>query len=155
MSREVLLGMGEQDLSGPTKAVGLTCDVRIGRNSSTLCCLPFLCLQMGSCVPVTTEGSSQRQKSRPSSTAWSSFLVSNVPPCVAALSGHSESKLVPGAWWWRAHRRRDLVQLEGDVWDLSVSLCVAPSKDDICFLTSLFISVAVHQGPGVQNLEKI
>lgn len=34
---------------------------------------------MGSCAPVTTEGSSRRPKSRPSSTAWSSFSVSHVP----------------------------------------------------------------------------
>lgn len=38
---------------------------------------------------------------------------------------------------------------------MELSLFVAPSKDDICFLIPLFINIVVHQGPGVDDLEKI
>jgi hypothetical protein len=88
MPKEGLLGIGEQNMSGPVlvnyACLSFTVSIGKARNCHTMSTSFYhvpLYLQMGNCVPATTEDSSQRQKPRPSSIASSSFLVSSVSFC--------------------------------------------------------------------------
>lgn len=128
ISKEVLLGIGKQDISGPVTARGLT-PMFVLAETALHFTTAFLYLQMESCASVTTEGPSQRQKSKPSSTAWSSFLVSNVHPGGAELSDIPNTNLCLGPGGGEPTGERNLsigtftsVWLEWSAWNVSVYL---------------------------------
>lgn len=102
---------------------------------------------MANCAAATTEGSSPKQKSRPSSIASSLSSVSNDPSCVTNLYKHSENKLVMG----RPCRegmcyRHFYLSLEQKAQDSPV--CLAASRAYYWLLIPLSVSIVPKSWAG-------
>lgn len=158
--QDVLLGMGEQDIRGPVPVVGLTGHVPLGRNSTLFDHSFFESADGKLCTRYNRELFSKAKikaikysmviilgKQRPCLCFSSAWTFQEQAGTRDALVGSPEKK---GFVCMHTH----LCLIERGMCEPDQPIC-SPSKGYLGFLISLFINLALHQGPGVHSLEKI